>query len=321
MKRSVCYLSLILFLSFIFWGCEKNNQESHGPVVVQGQYVQVSAVNQLQAFNDSLLMVSTRGLWSTFKRACIIAGADIAGAGAGIATVKEIAFVVGAATSGTGALVVFGCAATICGVGASAAAFDACFGSSTRGVVGTFDTKKMQPDLLLGALDLVQQDFGNGGKPEQTILLPKRFEYLNDVGILHNSMLVKLEDIYDNKVDLTQINPDPNLKKIVMSDEFNTSYQAIINSTVVSQDASGLDLDKYSETDGIRLSGLAKKVYDLFLEAYGQFPEDINDVKMLVNRYINIVEASSEFTDSEKEQIYTGLVIAANSPLYWQDKF
>jgi hypothetical protein len=52
------------------------------------------------------------------------------------------------------------------------------------------------------------------------------------------------------------------------------------------------------------------------LEAY-HFANTTSDVISLVNQYINIIETNNEFSDDERNAIYSGFMIAVYSCDYW----
>lgn len=302
--------SLVTFACLIaFFACNKESVPSVNNIE------RSTAYQEMRKLNDSLLLTSSRAInWSCFLRACTIAGADFMGAGAGIASTKEIAALVGAATGGTGAAVVCAFSATICAVGASAAAYDAC----TR-AHGAFS-----PDSLLWVFRKTGPDpvEDESLRPSDLVQLPSRFEYLRNVGIIHNNMLATLDDIKSGNIDINDAIPDadPYLEAIVLSDEFQEAYDVIISASIIKPNES-IDVAHYVEINGIKLSIKAARVYELFTELYSQFPENEYDVVDVVNAYISIIENSDEFSDEEKESIYIGLMVAAESPMYWQNKF
>lgn len=97
-------------------------------------------------------------------------------------------------------------------------------------------------------------------------------------------------------------------KNVLESKEFIDSYNTLIPKYAT------LSVDEF-------LSGetVDSKVMSLFLDIYNAYPENIQDVKFIINKYIELIEASDSFTDDEKQSIYAGLSVAVCSYEYWEN--
>ena len=62
-------------------------------------------------------------------------------------------------------------------------------------------------------------------------------------------------------------------------------------------------------------------VMGLFDEVFQTYPANAYDVVFLINRYAEIVEASTELTSEEKEWIRMGLAVSLYSYNYWTTNY
>ena len=331
MKR----LFLILpFLLSVFYGCEKSS-------VTNSVHVKLSAFEEMQRYNDSIAIANiSRGLgWTYFKKSCLIAGADFAGFGAGVAATKEIALLAAIPTGGTGAVAVSSFCGLICAIGASSEAFDHCY-PQTRAAYDRYTPTMIAKAHIYnqhyqnstktrnsGGTDTdYSGEEGDGGTETEIVYthlselvnIPQEYEYVRDFGLYHNDCLATLEDVEQGLVSLDDVELNEDLQTIIQSEEYQQCYDNIIAASVSATSIDGLNINQYVAEDGIYLTGKAVRVYELFLSVYNQYTDEDTDLIELINRYINIIETSNEFTTDEKEAIYASFMIAADSPQYWQ---
>lgn len=67
-------------------------------------------------------------------------------------------------------------------------------------------------------------------------------------------------------------------------------------------------------------NSIDEKVIDIFLEIYLQYPDSLDDIYFLVNKYSEIINSSIDITVEEKSNIYSALSIAAYSSIYWEQQ-
>lgn len=330
--KKLCFVLPLLLT--IFYGCEKHCSTN-------SEQTKLSAIEEMQKFNDSLAMVNhSRGIgWTCFKKSCLIAGADFAGFGAGVAATKEIALLAAIPTGGTGGVAVASFCGLICAIGASSEAFDHCY-PPTRSVHDIYTPTMIAKAHIYnqnyqeaaktrnsGGTDTDYSDDDEDGGTETEIAythlselvnIPEEYEYVRDFGLYHNDCLATLEDVEQGLVSLDDVELNEDLQTIIQSEEYQQSYDNIILATVSATTIDGLNIDQYVAVDGIYLTGKAVRVYELFLDVYNSYTDEDADIIELINRYINIIENSDEFTSDEKEAIYASFMIAADSPQYWQ---
>jgi len=306
-------LAIILITTF---GCQNPNAPS------TDEKGTTSALKKIEAYNSTLInTVHTRGYSRIdFLKAICIAAADIGGIAAGISAVKEIAFVLSIPTGGIGAAVTCGFAGLICSVGASYAAHSTCY-PQTR----TDSSEFIDPQTILDAILISNPNFERDTTLHilpsiaNRIRLPENFEHVRDFGIRHNEALVTLEEIRSGEIDIQDLDLDPELETIVTSNDFNTAYDVIINAATNATTTENFSTTEFLNITSSYLSGQEARVLELFFEVYTLYPEDQQDIAELINNYIAIIEDSDEFTYEEKEIIYASLMIAAESPLHWQE--
>lgn len=67
-------------------------------------------------------------------------------------------------------------------------------------------------------------------------------------------------------------------------------------------------------------NSIDEKVIDIFLDIYLQYPDNLDDIYFLVNKYSEIINSSIDITVEEKSNIYSALSIAAYSSIYWEQQ-
>lgn len=55
----------------------------------------------------------------------------------------------------------------------------------------------------------------------------------------------------------------------------------------------------------------------MYLSLYIEFPENLDDIVIIINNYIDIIEKNNEFTSNEKTIIYSALIVSLYSPQLW----
>lgn len=154
---------------------------------------------EFAAFNDSLKNtphraenIYTRGWWDNLKRAIAVAGADFAGACAGVTATADAAAALTGATLGAAApeaAVVMAIGGVLCGASASiiadselpkrASIYDA---PSTVAFAETATTEVYLNITATAPINYIKLDF------------PQEYNYMNLIGGMHNSLIEKVDD-------------------------------------------------------------------------------------------------------------------------------
>lgn len=292
-----CGLMLVILLS----SCSNDepiikNKEAGDVIAIES-----ALVSDLKALNDSLIISQspdTRGFWSGTLTFCAIAGADAAGAYEVGKIGAKIGFLVG---NVDGALVGAGIGGLIGGAGASYGAY-----RTTR------STTIVSPQTVTAAYIAVRQDSLNFNEyyPTQIDLnLPEDKRHLQEIGAKHNLVLKKLSN---QDLSLTPISEVlTNMEtKIIQSSEFENGYYSILNSYVFG------DYNTYVENNG----SVGNTVMKLYLDIMNKYPEKANDVEFISNKYVELISASPELTEDEKDLLYSAISVAVSSFEYWENE-
>ncbi|MBR8724681.1 hypothetical protein IX296_000972 [Bacteroides pyogenes] len=299
-----------------------------------------STAQMFQTFNDSLLnaphsstdYVSTRGFWDSFKKALIVTGADIAGAGAGISATKEIAGLIGIATGGTGGVVACAVGGIICGAGASFAAFDA--------VANKASISNFSSSILMNAYAQIKEEKITYIKLD----FPEKFKYINIMGGLHNSILeytnetpaiitrcstttnpaIQLDNesllVHESLQTTTNVvsNDYQKMESAVLKNEhFSQLCDNVMNEVSTSYVNNTFESSTLFEDTNTLLTENEKIIYDLYTEIYNTYPSNINEVIFIANSYIKRIERLENLTDTEKEKLYMMISVSVNSAYFW----
>lgn len=290
-SKSKLILAVILIIGITaFIACEKGKND-----VVESEGSPNVLLSNLNRFNNSFVpnqinqSTNSKGFWSSVGEVCKVAGADVIGAGTCVWATKELAAAAGCCTGGTGAAVVAGVSAVVGGAGASYAA---------AGI-------KVKGDHPVGG--------------SSSIVLPPYYNYLNNVGFLHNSFL---NDVYfDNKPQnqwlIENYNSD---SSCVLGIVENTEWIAIksyIYSSFEDYSISNYNylavLQDFENKDFINAN--IKNVLVSYMEVYllASSFEDIDNISAF---YISEV-LNSNLSEIEKASLFCSFLVGANSPHFW----
>lgn len=316
-------------------------------------------IQDFQTFNDSILgcphsntnYVSTRSFWKSFKKALEVCGADIIGAGEGIAATSKIASAIGAATGGTAGVAVCAVGGIICGAGSSLLAYETisnqtCVASyTTNEIMDTYSQIKDCP------ITYIKLDF------------PERFNYINVMGGLHNTILINTLGYPTDSIIDIPLDSFPNIKPAiyVASEDYTPVTNPAVqleNEAILVEESLQTTLDNYSinyeqtecavlkndhftqSCDTIiedictayayntfenntlitktkYLTENEKIIYNLYSDLYYSYPENINEVITIANGYIKRIESLTNFTEKEKEKLFIMISVSVNSAYYW----
>ncbi|WP_449026178.1 hypothetical protein [Porphyromonas endodontalis] len=137
--------------------------------------------------------------------------------------------------------------------------------------------------------------------------IPKEYKRPIEAGIEHNLMLSLLREksahlsAHTNQLSKFE-------RTVTESSEFKEAYNKCTERakaiTFVPREASENEI--------------GQKVMNLFLKIYSNYPQNQTDVNDIINKYISIIEPSTELSKEEKELIYSSLSVAAYSFKYWE---
>lgn len=259
-----------------------------------------NVAKEFQALNDSLLLIQnpeTRGFWRGVLTFCAVAGADAAGA----YEVGKIGCGVGSLFGPNGAVVGALAGGLIGGAGASYVAY-----CSTRSASIVSPQTVTSAYVAVAEENPVYTDY----YPEQINLkLPEEKKELQIIGVKHNLILEKLTN---QEFSLTPVEEvlTPLEAEIVKSKGFEDGYYSVLNKYIIG------DYDTYVENDG----STGNVVMKLYLDIINKYPEEVNDVEFVSNKYIELISNSSELSDEEKDRLYSAISVAVSSFEYWQSK-
>ncbi|WP_029904245.1 hypothetical protein [Prevotella sp. 10(H)] len=274
--------------------------------------------------------------WRKFKNGVIVASADAVGAATAVVITKEAAAIIGVATGGTGAVVVLSVAGVLCGAGASFAAHDA-----------LPDSQVTEPVTM----EAIYTHFDNLDKPKTDVKIvlnfPDRYKFLNSLGTMHNEIMKK--EITFPNVDLPPValRSDPEESdppggnddecggdtysgnEAFATVEYMEYERLLLQSETLANDFVALkNFVSQSCENGIfnrqqfieRMDNFTvneKDVFQLYYDVLMETAENIDDVISIANRYIDVIENSTDISEPEKEKIFINIAISVNSIDFW----
>lgn len=259
-------------------------------------------IQTLEAVNNNFMVNKSefrgKGWGGKVLRVLCVASADIGGA----YEVGKIGGKVGALFGPKGAVIGAAVGGTIGAVGASYGAY-----CGTRSITIDADYP-----LVVSAYSYMQENKElKPLVPSEGISLqiPKEYNRPIEAGVEHNLMLSLLRE--ESSALSSHVNKLSDLElSITESSEFQKAY----NDCVQRAKAITFTPKRASKDD------LGQKVMNLFLNVYTEYPQDQADVNEIINKYISVIEKSSELSTEEKDLIYSSLSVAAYSFKYWENE-
>lgn len=296
-----CYLC-VLFLSIVISSCSQQEQEINAP----REQVKDELILSLENLNDSIM--ATKPQSRSFLRFLAVSAADIGGAW----ELGKIGATVGSAFPGYGTLIGGGVGAVVGGVGASYVAY-----CSTCSIVVPYNY-----DVAFVAAEYAKIKESveiNECFDEQIKLeIPQKYEEALLVGAEHNLILDAL------RADSVITRSEPMNMENTTSPSLSTIETQVLNSSgfvdrynSLMQTYCSLDVEKYVSDN----NSMGSQVVRLFIDVYNQYSETIDDVNLIINKYIQRIESSSSLTNDEKQLIYNALAVAAYSFRYWDNEY
>jgi hypothetical protein len=302
MKKNIYPLILLVVIALaVSVSCEKKAQFDHFkdvPLILQN----------LKTYNESVTETAPRT--KGFRRFCAIVGSDFIGACEGASKGAEIGSKVGALCGGhvaEGAIIGGSVMGLVCGAGASYIAHMSTSSASVACVSSQFLSygqqvrQTSQEDSCAFAIDGL-------ALPGSAII----------VGSLHNEILDIVLN-HDDDSEPASLPPDTD------SDDDQPSISSLEESFFEFQetcDTCEATFERY-ENYGITLTvaNIVGDVASSFLELLHNHTSSISSLMTYINDYYDIISASSELSDGEKNALYNGLAVAYFSYSYWEDDY
>lgn len=311
---SITFLGLVMMASCLNQIDEPKESDSSKAIVVNSIDYDPLIIS-LQSLNDSLIAQSqirfkasnihSRGFWDKFKKwwkkACTVVCADLKGAyEGGKEHLKNNGL--------TGLLD----AAITTGIAASETANNEY--EKTNNIIEDAgqDYSIISIDSILLAYSNVNADL-NLYNQELTrnkqinILIPEDYIKCAQVGVFHNASLrllltkAPLEKKLEDGLTSEQLT-------LLQSKTFRDSYDQIISGI------KSFNLDYYIENPK-----KTEKVIQLFIQAIKEYPNELEDINVLVNNYISLIEKDRGITPQEKTVVYAALSTASYSAYFWAE--
>lgn len=258
-----------------------------------------NVAKEFKALNDSLLLIKdpeTRG--DGFLTFCAVASADITGA----YEVGKIGAKIGSLIGPKGAAIGAAIGGLIGGAGASYGAYEGL----------TKSTSVVSSQTVINAYIAVLEDnpLLDDYYPEEVNLeLPEEKKDLQEIGVKHNLILEKLTDQEFSSTQIEDVLTSLELE-IINSAEFEEGYYSVLDQITID------NYDTYVDNDG----STGNIVMNLYLDIINKYPEQLNDVEFVSNKYIELISKSSELSEEEKDLLYSAISVAASSFEYWKSK-
>lgn len=294
--KTVFYL---LALCGIISSCSDKRQEE---IIAHKPLNENKLVISLQNFNDSIVLTKpkTRSGWLRFLS---VASADIAGS----FELGKIGASLGSSFPGYGTVIGGAIGATIGAAGASYMA-----DLATRTSISASDIVNSK-ELIQQAYCYVKENNLIEEYPteEIAIALPTGYESSKEVGLLHNTILNSVAAPTNEEENEEIAYPFTAVENAVLySTEYIDSYESVLLKVINSDTNKPIFVSE---------EGVSAEIINLFIEVFNQYPEDINDVNFIVNKYIEKIEASNLLSESEKKNIYDALSVAVFSFYHWSN--
>ena len=313
MKKFLFVLSLLL-IAISFYSCQ-NDEDLQNTLNLEYSSVSLDSdplIANLKNLNDSLLQSkdsidesrSISGFFKNLKQLAVIY-ADIKGAIEG----AKLGFKWGKGHGLLSSLAGSAVFAAVMSAMYSAMAAITNSSSNMEQVNINFDQERVELAYVNSVLrqDLVSNELERCSKVKINIPQKNCKDY--EAGIHHNITL----RLILNEGDLYNYNLEDALSytelQTLHSREYMNSYKtAYTNPEVFSL---SYEVENPSKED---------KVIQLFLDAYKDYVDNLDDVNDLINNYISIIEKDTNITDEEKSAVYSALSPAAFSSNYWYQK-
>jgi hypothetical protein len=293
-----------LFLLFVFTllfisSCNTEQVE------IQDNSNNKELIAKLENFNNeySNQLLLNRSWWQTALDVVSVASADALGAWAGAQGGAALAAVAGAATGGTGAVVVEVVCAVGGGVGASWGAYCTVGGSACQ--------NRSSSNIIINHDDKVE-----------FVINDSKFKYIENIGTLHNELLEQVnlnQTISEKEWFKSHFTENTALVENILNSK---EYNLIINDVKeisINYAESGYNynilVDDYKQRG--YLDDADAIVFTNFFEIYSK-ATSLEDVEYITNFYKTTI-LNSNLDDTKKKLFLNSFSVASQSPLFWQN--
>lgn len=262
-------------------------------------------IDRLKSFNDSVMLSTptTRVSSGRWLYLLSVASADAGGAYAGGVAGAKIGTIIGHPHVGAaiGAICCGGYTSYQCHRILSDA-------GATRGnLEGETELKPME---VAAAYAPILKD-ENTIKKNYTsnIYLEETSGDLKSIGAKHNLLLKNLQ-LKNFDVESVGNLLSSEEKYVLESDEFEHQMDSVVNQLQF----------KINEMKPVQVDGMnvPSRIMNLFFDIFSKFPENENDVGLIVSKYLEEINSDGSISDTEKQLIEQSLSVAVSSYEYWK---
>lgn len=313
------YILSLFVVGALLTACSNENENyANGQRLPQNELETYRTILELQAFNSQFISEHpfTRSNWWNNLQ---IARADYTWGKRGVKAGQVIAGLAGAATGGTGYAITVGVSAGVVGGYASYRKWQQLYPNKDGASVGYNDALDKMENLyerryyndILNSLGI-----DNYASLGAQINLPANFEHLRRIGNDHNKVLVELSNTFQSGLRRSPIEEadDPGFILSPIAELFNAEELLLTSCTLYTAITPTSDGDS---------SASVSQVIDSVIDSFDSLvsSSSITNAELIsaINSYISIIENNNELSFSEKETVYSTLVIALYSILYWND--
>lgn len=321
------FLFLVLVIGVVFASCSSTIEEAKTANVITNESETLEA---LKTYNAVLLKScsQTRGGNRLF-----VASADIVGAIKSINAGKTIAGIVGAASGGIGYATIVVGVGLIGGAASSYLAYKSkttCAYPAQIPDLLTYTTKIVnrkivKEEKLDGMTARTDEDkcedipTEQGEEASDKINLPQQFNFLKRIGIEHNTIL-KAANVDKELPDANSVDVN-DLEQVQLSEREMAQYEEAMNCQELKDYfyEAMEDVQNGSDIETLNCSAKVKQALQSYLDLFQTYPENVDELVEIANEYIRIIEANNEFSEEEKELIYSGIMVSVYSPQLWDN--
>lgn len=309
MKKSIFFIAATLLL--VFSSCEQkfgaypNSSETTVP--------ESDLLCKIKFLNDSLLAAKPTsksfvqpGAW---RRLQIIA-ADAGGAySGGKAGAFYTGFILGPEAAPAGAVI----GALIGGACASYVVSESVPYEESRtrlSVHEPVNIKSAKEKTIIAYSEMLSENKNISDYTPKIVLVD--YPIINDdvtlLGAKHNIILDKL--ITTDQIASTYSRDLSEIESVIInSKEFSDQLDVTLESII--------DNINYGSSMTFDGDDITSKLMNMFFDILTSYPDNLDDIEFIINKYIELVNASNEISESDKELIYCGLSVAASSSEFW----